>query len=122
MVIALVADSNALVPPDLRARFDVDVVPLTVVVDGVPYDEGVNLTTAAFYERLAAGAEVSPAAPAPGVLLGAYERAAARGSSAALCWPPRSWIRPFRCSSAFSTTRHFRRNSNSRPEHRHSPI
>jgi DegV family protein with EDD domain len=83
-VIALVTDSNALVPPDLRARFDVDVVPLTVVVDGVPYDEGVDLTTAAFYERLAAGAEVSTAAPAPGVLLGAYERAAARGSSAVL--------------------------------------
>ena len=83
-MIALVTDSNALVPPDLRARFDVDVVPLTVVVDGVPYDEGVDLTTAAFYERLAAGAEVSTAAPAPGVLLGAYERAAARGSSAVL--------------------------------------
>jgi DegV family protein with EDD domain len=83
-VISLVTDSNALVPPDLRARFGVDVVPLTVVVDGVPYDEGVDLTTAAFYERLAAGSEVSTAAPAPGVLLGAYERAAARGSSAVL--------------------------------------
>jgi DegV family protein with EDD domain len=83
-VIALVTDSNALVPPDLRARFDVDVVPLTVVVDGAPYAEGVDLTTAAFYARLAAGAEVSTAAPSPGALLGAYERAAARGSSAVL--------------------------------------
>ena len=83
-MIALVTDSNALVPPDLRARFDVDVVPLTVVVDGVPYDEGVDLTTAAFYASLAAGAEVSTAAPAPGVLLSAYERAAARGSTAVL--------------------------------------
>jgi DegV family protein with EDD domain len=83
-VIALVTDSNALVPADLRTRFDVDVVPLTVVVDGVPYDEGVDLTTAAFYERLAAGAEVSTAAPSPGVLLAAYERAAARGASAVL--------------------------------------
>lgn len=83
-MIALVTDSNALVPADLRDRFDVDVVPLTVVVDGTPYAEGVDLTTAAFYERLAAGAEVSTAAPAPGVLLGAYERAAARGAEAAL--------------------------------------
>jgi DegV family protein with EDD domain len=83
-VIALVTDSNALVPPDLRARFDVDVVPLTVVVDGAPYAEGVDLTTAAFYASLAAGAEVSTAAPSPGLLLSAYEQAAARGASAVL--------------------------------------
>jgi DegV family protein with EDD domain len=83
-VIALVTDSNALVPPDLRTRFAVEVVPLTVVVDGAPYAEGVDLTTAAFYERLAAGAEVSTAAPAPGLLVRAYEEAAARGAEAVL--------------------------------------
>lgn len=83
-MIALVTDSNALLPPDLRDRFEVEVVPLTVVVDGEPYAEGVDLTTAAFYDRLVAGADVSTAAPAPGALLGAYERAAARGASAVL--------------------------------------
>ncbi|HSO94403.1 MAG TPA: DegV family protein [Acidimicrobiia bacterium] len=83
-MIALVTDSNSLVPADLRDRFAVTVVPLTVVVDGEPHAEGVDLTTAAFYERLAAGAEVSTAAPAPGALLGAYERAAASGANAIL--------------------------------------
>jgi DegV family protein with EDD domain len=83
-VIALVTDSNALLPDDLRARFGVDVVPLTVVVDGRAYAEGVDLTTADFYAHLAAGASVSTAAPSPGAFVAAYERAAARGADAVL--------------------------------------
>lgn len=78
-MIALVTDSNAMLPDDLRARFDVEVVPLTVVVDGESFAEGVDLSTAAFYERLAAGARVSTAAPSPGAFVEAYERAARRG-------------------------------------------
>jgi DegV family protein with EDD domain len=83
-VIALVTDSNAMLPADLRDRFDVDVVPLTVVVDGEAFAEGVDLTTAAFYDRLAAGASVSTAAPPPGLFVQAYERAAQRGAAAIL--------------------------------------
>jgi DegV family protein with EDD domain len=83
-VIALVTDSNAMLPADLRARFDVEVVPLTVVVDGESFAEGVDLSTAAFYERLAAGASVSTAAPPAGAFLEAYERAARRGATAIL--------------------------------------
>ncbi len=63
-MIGLVTDSNAMLPPDLQARFAVDVVPLTVVIDDTPYAEGVDLTTRDFYARLAAGATVSTAAPA----------------------------------------------------------
>lgn len=83
-MIALVTDSNALLPRDLRDRFDVAVVPLTVVVDGTPYAEGVELDAATFNQRLAEGATVTTAAPSPGVLLRAYERAAARGADAVL--------------------------------------
>ena len=83
-MIALITDSNALLPENLRARFDVDVVPLTVVVDGRAYAEGVDLTTADFYRHLAAGVAVSTAAPSPGAFLAAYERAAARGADAVL--------------------------------------
>jgi DegV family protein with EDD domain len=83
-VIALVTDSNAMLPEDLRRRFDVEVVPLTVVIDGEAFAEGVDVTTAAFYARLAAGSSVSTAAPSPGMFLQAYERAASRGAAAAL--------------------------------------
>ena len=81
MTTALVTDSNAQLPEELRARYDVRVVPLTVVVDGEPYREGVEITTAEFYERLAAGAEVSTSAPAPGDVMQVYRAAAEAGAT-----------------------------------------
>jgi len=83
-VIALVTDSNAMLPDNLRTRFGVEVVALTVVVDGEAFAEGVDLITADFYARLDAGASVSTAAPSPGAFLEAYERAAGRGATAVL--------------------------------------
>jgi DegV family protein with EDD domain len=83
-VISLVTDSNAMLPTGLRDRFSVEVVPLTIVVDGQPYSEGVEITTPTFYERLAAGATVSTAAPPPGLFLAAYERSASTGADAVL--------------------------------------
>jgi DegV family protein with EDD domain len=80
-VIGLVTDSNAQLPADLRDRYQVAVVPLTVVVDDRPYLEGVDMTTAEFYERLGAGASVSTAAPSPGAVLAAYEQLAAAGAT-----------------------------------------
>ena len=80
-MIGLVTDSNAQLPDDLRERYQVAVVPLTVVVDDQPYQEGVDITTGEFYERLAAGASVSTAAPSPGAVLIAYEQLAAAGAT-----------------------------------------
>jgi DegV family protein with EDD domain len=80
-VIGLVTDSNAQLPPDLRERYEVGVVPLTVVVGGQPYREGVDITTAEFYEQLASGADVSTAAPSPGEVLAVYEQAASAGAT-----------------------------------------
>jgi DegV family protein with EDD domain len=83
-VIGLVTDSNAQLPPDLRERYQVGVVPLTVVVGGRPYREGVDITSAEFYERLGSGAEVSTAAPSPGEVLEVYEQAASGGATEVL--------------------------------------
>jgi len=80
-MIGLVTDSNAQLPGDLRERYQVGVVPLTVVVDDHPYQEGVDITAGDFYERLAAGASVSTAAPSPGAVLTAYEQLATAGAS-----------------------------------------
>ena len=80
-MIGLVTDSNAQLPADLRDRYQVGVVPLTVVVDGTPYKEGVDITTAEFYERLQRGAEVSTAAPSPGEVLAVYEQLASAGAT-----------------------------------------
>jgi DegV family protein with EDD domain len=80
-MIGLVTDSNAQLPADLRDRYQVAVVPLTVVIDDRPYLEGVDITTVEFYERLEAGASVSTAAPSPGAVLTTYEQLAEAGAT-----------------------------------------
>lgn len=80
-MIRLVTDSASMLPADLAARFDVDVVPMAVLLDGVVHREGIDLTSAEFYRHLAEGATVTTSAPSPGDLLTAYERAAAAGAT-----------------------------------------
>jgi DegV family protein with EDD domain len=82
-VIGLCTDSNAQLPPELAARFGVEVVPLSVSIDGVDHLEGVDLGADEFYERLAAepAPTISTAAPSPGRFAVAYERLAAAGAT-----------------------------------------
>jgi DegV family protein with EDD domain len=80
-VIGLVTDSNAMLPPELAERYDVEVVPLTVTVDGVEYQEGVDLDADGFYARFQSGRPVvSTAQPGPGRFAAAYEAVAERGA------------------------------------------
>ncbi len=83
-MIALVTDSGSQITSELRARIGVRVVPLTVVVDGEPLLEGVDLDTEKFYRRLEAGATVSTAAPSPGSVLEQYQAAADGGATQVL--------------------------------------
>ena len=62
-MIALVSDSSAQLPALLRERYQVGVVPITIVIDDEQFREGLDLTTAEFYARLEGGAVVSTAAP-----------------------------------------------------------
>jgi len=87
-MIGLCVDSNAQLPDELRRRYDVEVVPLTVTVDGHDYLEGVNLDADAFYARFAATTSrglpspvVTTAAPAPGQFAAAYAALARRGAT-----------------------------------------
>ena len=79
-MIAIVADSNCMLPPDIAARAGIAVVPIPVLVDEVEYREGVDLDTDTFYERLAAGATVTTSQPSPGEIAAAYELAVLAGA------------------------------------------
>ena len=83
-MIGVCTDSNAQLPPELAARLGVEVVPLTVSIDGVDYAEGVDLDADRFYAHYAHGARptVTTAAPSPGRFGEAYRRLAARGAEA----------------------------------------
>lgn len=80
MTVALVTDSGSQITPTLRRRTGARVVPLTVVLDGVPHLEGVDLSAEEFYRRLEAGASISTSTPAPGLFLDAYRSAADGGA------------------------------------------
>lgn len=84
--VGIVTDSNSQLPPELADRYGVVVVPLSVTVDGIAYDEGTELSADAFYARYIDGATpvVSTAAPSPGAFLEAYEHLAATGADEVL--------------------------------------
>ena len=79
--IGIVTDSSSQITADLVERFDVEVVPLTVTIDGTDHLEGVDLDADAFYRAFEGGAtpEISTSQPAPGRFTEAYARVAERG-------------------------------------------
>lgn len=84
-MIGIVTDSNAQLPPELVERYAVEVVPLTVTVDGVDYAEGVDLDADDFYARfVGASPTVSTSQPSPGQFAEAYARVAERGANGIL--------------------------------------
>jgi DegV family protein with EDD domain len=72
---AVVTDSTADLLPDLVVEREVTVVPLTVNLDGRAYLDGVDISAADFYARLAAGAGTATTSqPSPGQFAEVYEK------------------------------------------------
>ncbi len=81
-MIGLCTDSNAQLPAELVERYGVEVVPLTVTLDGDDFLEGVDLDADGFYARVEQGVtQVATAAPSPGRFLLAYEALVERGAT-----------------------------------------
>ena len=77
----LVTDSNSQLPLELAERYGVEVVPLTVTVDGVEHAEGEDLDADGFWARFEGGVpSVTTSQPSPGRFAAAYEAVAARGA------------------------------------------
>lgn len=79
----IVTDSNSQLPAELRDRYAIAVVPITVSVNGTEYREGVDLDADAFYAFWAAGRQpdVSTSQPSPGAFVEVYERLVAEGAT-----------------------------------------
>jgi DegV family protein with EDD domain len=82
-MIGLCTDSSAQLPRELIDRFGVEVVPITINIDGDEYLEGVDLDTDDFYERFSADPQppVSTAPPSSGQFALAYDDLVARGAT-----------------------------------------
>lgn len=82
-MIGIAVDSNSQLPDSLAERFGIEVVPLTVTLDGVEYREGIDLTAAEFYSAFAEGRkpEVATSQPSPGQFIEAYQRLISAGAT-----------------------------------------
>jgi len=66
MTIKVVTDSGCDIPRDIREELDITVVPLTVTFGSTSYQDGVDLSSDEFYERLVGGS-VMPTTSQPSV-------------------------------------------------------
>lgn len=80
-MIAVVTDSTSQLTPTEAAAAGIDVVPLTVTIDGSDHLEGIDLTAEDFYDRLDSGIRLETSQPSPGRFADTYRRLAAGGAS-----------------------------------------
>ena len=82
-MIGFCTDSNSCLPPELAERFGVEIIPLTVTIDGDEFLEGVNLDADAFFACFEEDNRpaVATAAPGPGRFAAAYESLADHGAT-----------------------------------------
>ncbi len=79
--IALVTDSTCDIPAEWIEQYNIQVVPLTIVMAGETFTDGVDITPIEFYERLVAE-DIRPTTsqPTPKLFLDAYRKAAEMGA------------------------------------------
>lgn len=86
MPVRIVTDSSADLPPDEVARLGLEVVPLSIRFGDEEYTDGVDLSVAQFYEKLATVSTLpETAAPAPGAFEAAFRRQQEAGADAVVC-------------------------------------
>jgi DegV family protein with EDD domain len=86
MPVRIVTDSSADLPADEVERLGLEVVPLSIRFGGDEYTDGVDLSVAQFYDKLASSADLpETAAPAPGAFEAAFRRQGEAGADAVVC-------------------------------------
>lgn len=79
--IAIVTDSTSRIPPELAAEHEISVVPVEVIVNGLPYSEGVDIGPAAIASALRAGDDVGTSRPSPAQFAATYQALADVGAA-----------------------------------------
>lgn len=80
MKLAVVTDSTAYLSQEEIDKYDIKVVSIPVIIDGVTYREGVDITTEEFYEKLTTSSEFpTTSQPAVGVWLSLFDKLKVEG-------------------------------------------
>jgi DegV family protein with EDD domain len=81
-ITAIVTDSAATVPREMAEQYDIGVVPMQITFGRKTFRDGVDMSSAEFYRRLAAAKHLpKTSAPAVGDLLAAYKEAGQRAEA-----------------------------------------
>lgn len=72
--IAIMTDSNCGIMPEEGRKLGIHVIPMPVIIDGLTYFEGVDITAEDFYKKQAAGAEITTSQPSPGDVTAMWDR------------------------------------------------
>lgn len=77
MSVAVVVDSTADIPQAMRDEYAISVVPLSIIFGNETFQDGVDMTSDQFYQRLSEGTvHPSSSQPSPGAFAEVYERLA----------------------------------------------
>src|SRR5690625_3778009 len=77
MKVAVLTDSTAYIPIELRKKYDIHLVYLSVVFDDTSYREEVDITTEEFYEKMRSTEDLpTTSQPSVGAILEKYEELA----------------------------------------------
>lgn len=79
MKTAVMTDTNSGITRELAERLGIYLLPMPVILDGKTYYEGETISEDAFYRALLSGAAASTSQPAPGDVIGLWEKALADG-------------------------------------------
>ena len=72
--VKIITDSTARLTPEEVAQYDISVVPLTVMIDGTVYHDGVSITPSEFIEKMAASKSLpTTSQPSLGAFTEVYE-------------------------------------------------
>ena len=52
MKIKLICDSLCDIPMELAEKYDIEIMPLTIIIDGREYKDGIDMTNEEFYETM----------------------------------------------------------------------
>lgn len=78
--IAVVTDSTAYLPAETVEKYNIHVIPLSVIIDGEVYKEGIDITTDEFYEKAKAADQFPTSSqPSPGEFVQLFEEMKEQG-------------------------------------------
>ena len=71
--VKIVTDSTAMLLPDEIKKFDIQVIPLTIMIDDVTYQDGITISPVEFMDKMAASKNLPQTSqPALGVFTEIY--------------------------------------------------